>query len=124
MDFRLTPEQELFRQSVLRFARNELADKALERAHAPGYPFDVARLMARQRLLGITIPQADGGQGGSLIDAVLAIEAVASVCPRSADVVQAGNFGPIRVLANTALTFRRRPTSRHCLRVKRSSRSA
>ena len=30
---------------------------------------------------------------------MIAIETVASVCPRSADVVQAGNFGPIRVLA-------------------------
>jgi alkylation response protein AidB-like acyl-CoA dehydrogenase len=59
----------------------------------------VAKLMAKQGLLGITIPEADGGQGGTLLDAVLAIETVASVCPRSADVVQAGNFGPIRVLA-------------------------
>jgi alkylation response protein AidB-like acyl-CoA dehydrogenase len=33
------------------------------------------------------------------MDAVIAIEAVAAHCPRSADVVQAGNFGPIRVLA-------------------------
>jgi alkylation response protein AidB-like acyl-CoA dehydrogenase len=55
--------------------------------------------MAAQKLLGITIAETDGGQGGALIDAVIAIEAVASVCPRSADVVQAGNFGPIRVLA-------------------------
>jgi alkylation response protein AidB-like acyl-CoA dehydrogenase len=55
--------------------------------------------MAKQGLLGITIPEADGGQGGTLLDAVLAIEAVAAACPRSADVVQAGNFGPIRVLA-------------------------
>src|SRR5258708_12161391 len=55
--------------------------------------------MAKQGLLGITIPEADGGQGGTLLDAVLAIETIASVCPRSADVVQAGNFGPIRVLA-------------------------
>ena len=99
MDFRLTPEQEQFRDSVLRFSRNELSEKALERAHAAGYPWDVAKLMAGQGLLGITIPEADGGQGGTLMDAVLAIEAVASVCPRSADVVQAGNFGPIRVLA-------------------------
>ena len=29
----------------------------------------------------------------------MAIEAVASVCPRSADVIQAGSFGPIRVFA-------------------------
>ena len=99
MDFHLKPEQAQFRDSVLRFARAELAPGALERAHASGYPWEVARRMAKQGLLGITIPEADGGQGGTLLDAVLAIEAVAAACPRSADVVQAGNFGPIRVLA-------------------------
>ena len=99
MDFRLTPEQEEFRSAVRRFAEKHLAAGALERAHAAEYPWDVAKLMAKQGLLGITIPEAGGGQGGTLLDAVLAIETVASVCPRSADVVQAGNFGPIRVLA-------------------------
>ena len=99
MDFRFTPEQEQFRESVRRFAEKHLAKGARERAHSPDYPWDVAKLMAAQGLLGITIAEADGGQGGSLIDAVIAIETIASVCPRSADVVQAGNFGPIRVLA-------------------------
>src|SRR5918999_4124061 len=99
MDFQLSPEQTQFRDSVLAFSRKHLASGARERAHSPEYPWDVARLMATQGLLGITIPEADGGQGGTLIDAVIAIEQVASVCPRSADVVQAGNFGPIRVLA-------------------------
>jgi alkylation response protein AidB-like acyl-CoA dehydrogenase len=99
MDFRLTPEQQQFRDSVLRFSSANLASGALARAHKPEYPWDVAKLMAKQGLLGITIGEADGGQGGNLMDAVLAIEAVASVCPRSADVIQAGNFGPIRVLA-------------------------
>ena len=99
MDFRLTSEQEQFRDSVLRFSRKELAPGALARAHDPKYPWDVAKKMAQQGLLGITIAEADGGQGGTLLDAVLAIEAVATACPRSADVIQAGNFGPIRVLA-------------------------
>ena len=99
MDFRLTAEQTEFRDAVRRFADKHLAAGAVERAHGSGYPADVARLMAKQGLLGITIPEADGGQGGTLLDAVLAIETVASACPRSADVVQAGNFGPIRVLA-------------------------
>ena len=99
MDFRFTSEQEQFRDSVRRFAEKELAPGARERAHAAEYPWDVARQMARQGLLGITIAEADGGQGGSLIDAVIAIETVAASCPRSADVVQAGNFGAIRVLA-------------------------
>ncbi|HSU65018.1 MAG TPA: acyl-CoA dehydrogenase family protein, partial [Burkholderiales bacterium] len=99
MDFRHTPEQEQFRDAVRRFAQKHLAAGAHSRAHASGYPWDVARLMASQGLLGITIAEADGGQGGTLLDAVIAIEAVAAACPRSADVVQAGNFGPIRVLA-------------------------
>jgi alkylation response protein AidB-like acyl-CoA dehydrogenase len=99
MDFRLTPEQEQFRGAVRRFAEKHLAQGARERAHAPGYPWDVAKLMAQQGLLGITIAQADGGQGGTLMDAVIAIEEIAAACPRSADVVQAGSFGAIRVLA-------------------------
>jgi alkylation response protein AidB-like acyl-CoA dehydrogenase len=99
MDFHLNPEQTQFRDAVLAFSRKHLADGARDRAHSPEYPWDVAKLMAKQGLLGITIPEADGGQGGTLMDAVIAIETVASICPRSADVVQAGNFGPIRVLA-------------------------
>jgi len=99
MDFHFTPEQEQFRDSVRRFAEKHLKAGALARAHADGYPWDVARQMAQQGLLGITVPEADRGQGGTLVDAVIAIETVAAVCPRSADVVQAGNFGAIRVLA-------------------------
>jgi alkylation response protein AidB-like acyl-CoA dehydrogenase len=99
MDFSLTDEQRQFDESVRAFAKRHLADGALDRAHADGYPWDVAKLMAEQGLLGITVPEADGGQGGGLMDAVIAIEAIAAFCPRSADVVQAGNFGPIRVLA-------------------------
>jgi alkylation response protein AidB-like acyl-CoA dehydrogenase len=115
MDFRLTPEQEEFRGAVRRFAEKHLAAGALERAHAPGYPWDVAQLMAKQGLLGINIPEASGGQGGTLLDAVLAIETVASVCPRSADVVQAGNFGPIRVLAEYGSAAQRQKYLRRLL---------
>lgn len=102
MDFDLSPEQKLFSDSVARFARRHLAAGAAARARDPRFPFDVARLMSAQGLLGITIPASSGGQGGTLMDAVLAIEAVAAVCPRSADVVQAGNFGPIRTFAEYA----------------------
>ncbi len=99
MHFELTEDQRLFRDSVHGFAERHLRDGALERAHSDAYPRDVARLMAAQGMLGITIAEEDGGQGGTLMDAVIAIETVALVCPRSADVVQAGNFGPIRMLA-------------------------
>lgn len=99
MDFELAEDQRIFRDSVRRFAIEELASGALERARTRGYPWDVARRMAEQGLLGITVKAADGGQDGTLMDAVLAIEQVALACPRSSDVIQAGNFGPARTLA-------------------------
>ena len=99
MNFELTDEQKQFRDAVRGFAERHLRADALARAHNPQHPWDVAKLMAQQGLLGITIAETDGGQGGSLMDAVIAIEAVAQACPRSADVIQAGNFGAIRVLA-------------------------
>lgn len=102
MDFNLSEEQILFADSVRNFAERHLATGALERAHSDDYPWDVAELMARQGLLGITASMENGGIGGTLMDAVIAIEQVARVCPRSADVVQAGNFGAIRVLMQYA----------------------
>ncbi|MGD9844054.1 MAG: acyl-CoA dehydrogenase family protein [Variibacter sp.] len=102
MDFTLSEEQHAFADSVRRFAEQHLAADRLARAHNPAFPFDVAQLMGKQGLLGIAMPAADGGQGGTLMDSIIAIEQVAAVCPRSADVVQAGNFGPIRTFAEYA----------------------
>ncbi|MEA3157236.1 MAG: hypothetical protein QOK44_4825, partial [Betaproteobacteria bacterium] len=102
MDFALTEQQQMFRDSVATFARKELSEGSLERAHTPQFPHDVAKKMAEAGLLGITLPEADGGSGGTLMDAVLAIEEIARYCPRSADVIQEGNFGAIRVLAHFA----------------------
>src|SRR6202030_877942 len=99
MNFDYTDEQKQFAESVRRFAQAHLAAGALKRAHDPRFPYDVAQLMAKQGLMGIALPEHDGGQGGTLMDAVIAIEQVAAVCPRSADVVQFGNFGPIRTFA-------------------------
>jgi alkylation response protein AidB-like acyl-CoA dehydrogenase len=99
MNFDFTGEQQAFAEKVQRFAREHLAKGALKRAHAGGYPFDVAALMAEHGLMGISLPKSEGGQGGTLMDAVIAIMEVAAACPRSADVVQFGNFGPIRTFA-------------------------
>src|SRR6202043_1360140 len=99
MNFDYTDEQKQFAESVRRFARAHLAAGALKRAHHRRFPYDVAQLMAKQGLMGIALPEHDSGQGGTLMYAGIAIEQVAAVCPRSADVVQFGNFGPIRVFA-------------------------
>ncbi|MPZ89669.1 MAG: acyl-CoA dehydrogenase [Nitriliruptorales bacterium] len=93
MDFSLTPEQQALQESARRLAEGRFAPRAFTWA---GFPWENAKLLAETGLTGITIPVEDGGQGGSLMDAVLVMEAVSQVCPHSGDAVQATNFGAIR----------------------------
>lgn len=102
MHFSLTDDQVALADTISRFAKSELAEGALERAHSEQYPWEIAQKLSEMGLLGITINEEDGGVGGSLMDAVIAIQEIAMVCPKSADVVQAGNFGPIRTFAEYA----------------------
>lgn len=98
----LTKEQTAFADSVRDFAVTRLAPDALRRVRESGYAWEAAELLADQGLLGLTIPEEDGGQGATLMDAVIAIQEVAKACPKSGDVVQAGNFGAIRTFAQHA----------------------
>lgn len=102
MDFQLTEQQRYYKDTVRKLSQKHLAPGAVARANADAYPWDVSKLLADNGLLGITISEEDGGQGGTLFDAVLAIEEVALACPRSADVIQAGNFGAIRTFSEYA----------------------
>ncbi len=92
----------MFADSVRRFAESTLAAGAVARAHASEFPAEVVERLVAMGLIGITIAEEDGGIGGTLSDAIVAIQEVALACPRSADVVQAGNFGAIRTFAEYA----------------------
>ena len=107
MEFNLTEEQITFQNSVRSLAEKYLKENNLKRAHDPLFPKDIAKLFSKNGLMGITLPEKDGGQGGKLMDAVLAIEQVALICPRSADVIQAGSFGPIRTFAEYASNYQK-----------------
>ena len=102
MDFKLSEEQGFFYDTVRRFAQKKLSEGTAERAHASEYPRKLKRKMAEVGLVGIMFPEEDGGMGGTILDAILAIQAIAEVCPRSGDVIQAGNFGPIRTFVEYA----------------------
>ncbi|MDF3311461.1 acyl-CoA dehydrogenase [Rhodococcus sp. T2V] len=94
--------------SVRSFAQRHLADGALERAHDPHFSWEVAKLLGDQGLLGLTISEKDGGQGASLGDAVAVMHTIAQYCPKSADIVQAGNFGAIRTFAEFGTEHQKR----------------
>ena len=62
MDFNLTEEQQVFQNSVRNMAENYLQKDNLKRAHDPKFPRDIAKLFAENSLMGITLPEKDGGQ--------------------------------------------------------------
>lgn len=99
MNYDLPEEVEELRGHVEAFAAKMLAPGAHKRAHSAEYPWDISKMMAEQGLLGLTIAEEKGGQGASLLEAIIAIQAIAKYDPRSADVIQAGNFGAIRTIA-------------------------
>ena len=74
MQFTFPEEQQAFADSVRRFALAKLAPDALKRAHDPRYPFDVAKLMSAQGLMGISLPEADGGVGLGFAEVAIVCE--------------------------------------------------
>jgi alkylation response protein AidB-like acyl-CoA dehydrogenase len=98
---------------------------ALTRAHfgSPGSRRDIpshvspAELapFARNGFAGIALPAAEGGQGGTLLDAVLVIEAVSKLNPIAGDAIQALNFGAIQQLAHLGSAELKKKYLRPCL---------
>ena len=97
MDFSLTPEQNALVESVTKLAHREFGERAFTRTD---FAWDSLKVLAENDLTGLTLPVEFGGQGASLLDAVLVMMAITKVFPHSADALQASNFGAIRQVAN------------------------
>jgi len=116
MDFQLTEHQRDLVSAVRGFALREFGPKAYTWESAGRFPREYLALLAAQGLAGITIAEEDGGQGSTLMDAVLVIETVARVCPTAGDCVQAMNFGAIQQLAQHGSTDLKKRYLGPCLR--------
>lgn len=98
MTFELPADIAALQQSVSDFAARRLAKDALPRAHDAAFPRPVARLLAQEGLLGLTLPGAAATHPAGVLPAVAAIQALARICPRSADVLHHGNFGAVAMI--------------------------
>jgi len=74
VDFDLTPEQELVRDTVRTFARERVAPVAAELDLEGRFPYELVAELAELGLMGIPIPEDYGGGGGDTISYALAIE--------------------------------------------------
>ena len=79
MDFLLTEEQELTRQTVREFAEREIAPGALERDETQEFPRDIMKKLGAMGMLGAFIPPEYGGAGLKYVDYILVIEELARV---------------------------------------------
>jgi butyryl-CoA dehydrogenase len=73
----LNREQDAFRKTAMRFARDVVAPRAAAIDETGEYPFDVVQAAAAEGLLGVTIPKEWGGAGRDYVSYALAIEAIA-----------------------------------------------
>ena len=79
MDFHLSEEQELTRQTVREFAEKEIAPRALELDETQKFPRDIMKKLGEMGMLGVLFPPEYGGAGLKYLDYVLIIEELAKV---------------------------------------------
>ncbi|MFL5906547.1 MAG: acyl-CoA dehydrogenase family protein, partial [Solirubrobacterales bacterium] len=74
MDFELTDEQRLLRDTVRDFARQEVAPAAEELDRTKSFPYELVAKMAELGLMGIPFPEEYGGGGADTLAYALAVE--------------------------------------------------
>ena len=79
MDFKLTEEHLLIKQTVRDFAEKEIAPRAEEIDATDQFPADIFQRMAELGLLGIPFAEAYGGAGGDYLSLLIALEEIARV---------------------------------------------
>jgi alkylation response protein AidB-like acyl-CoA dehydrogenase len=84
MNFHLSPEQHDLQALVRAIAQKELKPLASRWDRTHEFPWDSVKTLTQIGVLGLTIPQAYGGIGGSWFEAVLALEEIASACYQTA----------------------------------------
>jgi len=85
MDFELTDEQKMLKNTVARFADEQLAPLAPEIDDQARFPAENFKAMAGMGLLGITIPEKYGGSEADFVSAVLVMEELARGCVATAN---------------------------------------
>jgi len=79
MDFRLSEEQELTRQTVRQFAEKVIAPAAFRLDETQEFPREIMKQLGKMGMLGVFFPPEYGGAGLSYLDYVLVIEELARV---------------------------------------------
>ena len=76
MDFELSDEQKLFRDTLRSFVDREIKPVAKEWEHTGRYPHEIVATMKELGLFGLTITEDYGGMGADLVSLAIAFEEI------------------------------------------------
>ncbi len=79
MDFHLTEEQEMVRQTARDFAENELRPGVAERDETTTFPAEQIKKLGELGFMGMVVPEENGGSGFDTVSYVVALEEIARV---------------------------------------------
>ena len=85
MDFELTSEQSMLKETVAKFVDKEVIPRAPEIDEDGKFPEENFRAMADLGLFGISIPEEHGGIGADLLSGVLVMEELSRGCASTAN---------------------------------------
>jgi len=105
MDFELTEEQQLIRQTAREFARREVFPKAAEIDANHRYPEELVAQMAELGFMGVAVPEEHGGAGMDNLSYVLAMEEISAGCASTGVIMSVNNSlvcDPLVKFANEA----------------------
>lgn len=103
MDFDLSPEHELLRRTIRDFAAREVEGQVEEHERQRRFPADIVAMLGPMGLLGIPIPEDEGGAGLDTLAYAIAIEELARVWGSLALIVAAHTSlgcGPLHLSGN------------------------
>jgi alkylation response protein AidB-like acyl-CoA dehydrogenase len=83
MDFSLTEDQKTLRESIVRFAQNELSPGAIERDARHEFSRELWEKCGAMGLQGLSVPEEYGGAGLDPVSVVVALEALGYGCEDS-----------------------------------------
>src|ERR1700689_897093 len=76
MDFGLTAEQQLFRDTLRAFVDEQIRPVAREWEESGGYPDEIATTRRRLGLFGLAVPEEYGGMAADMVSLALAFEEI------------------------------------------------
>ena len=91
MDFELTEQQKLFKETVKSFAEKEIKPIASKIDKEEYFPFDLYKKMGKLGIMGMTAPQEYGGAGIDKVSYMIALEEISRYCGSTGITVEAHN---------------------------------